>query len=145
MDKLNKRLVDASKPNAAGHYFIRDEARKQARQTLGGVAQGEDPAEERRVSWTSPSMASLCERFLSDYVPQHYKASAAEEYRRSVDLFTRPALGQRRVVDLGRSDIAQLYHDMWGKPYQANRTLGILSVIFNQAQIWGLRAMTDFG
>lgn len=32
-----------------------------------------------------------------------------------------------------RADIAQLHHDLCDKPYQANRTLGVLSTIFNLA------------
>lgn len=38
-----------------------------------------------------------------------------------------------------RKDIAQLHHSLIQKPYQANRTLGVLSKMFNLAEIWGLR------
>ena len=38
-----------------------------------------------------------------------------------------------------RKDIAKLHHDMRDKPYQANRTLGVLSKMFSLAEVWGLR------
>ncbi|WP_227512351.1 tyrosine-type recombinase/integrase [Tritonibacter mobilis] len=50
-----------------------------------------------------------------------------------------PALGSFKVVDVERRDIAELHHKFRDKPYQANRTLGVLSKMFNLAEIWGLR------
>ena len=38
-----------------------------------------------------------------------------------------------------RKDIAKLHFDLREKPYQANRTLGVLSKMFSLAEIWGLR------
>lgn len=43
------------------------------------------------------------------------------------------------MVDVERRDIAELHHRFRDKPYQANRTLGVLSKMFNLAEIWGLR------
>ena len=70
--------------------------------------------------------------------PPSCKPSTAEEYRRSVKLFIDPRIG-RRVPDIQRSDIAALHHDMRDTPYQANRTLGVLSKMFNLAELWDLR------
>ena len=50
-----------------------------------------------------------------------------------------PRIGSRKVADVQRSDIAVLHHDMRSTPYQANRTLGVLSKMFNLAELWGLR------
>ena len=84
-------------------------------------------------------MRDLGKRFLKDYVPDHCKASTAEEYRRSVELFINPRIGNRRVPDVQRSDIAALHHDLRDTPYQANRTLGVLSKMMNLAELWELR------
>lgn len=43
------------------------------------------------------------------------------------------------MPDIQRTDIAKLHHDHRDKPYHANRTLGVLYVLFNQCEIWGLR------
>ena len=72
-------------------------------------------------------MIALGKRFLKEYVSTHCKTSTAEEYRRSVKLFIDPRIGRYRVPDIQRSDIAALHHDMRDTPYQANRTLGVLS------------------
>ena len=84
-------------------------------------------------------MRALGKRFLENYVPVHCKPSTAEEYRRSVKLFIDPKIGKLRVPDVQRSDIAALHHEMRETPYQANRTLGVLSKIFNLAELWELR------
>ena len=87
----------------------------------------------------APTMIALGKRFLKEYVSTHCKTSTAEEYRRSVKLFIDPRIGRYRVPDIQRSDIAALHHDMRDTPYQANRTLGVLSKMFNLAELWDLR------
>ena len=84
-------------------------------------------------------MADLGRRFLEEYVPVHCKPSTREEYRRSVRLFVDPVIGELRVPEVQRKDIAALHHGLRDKPYQANRTLGVLSKMFNLAEVWGWR------
>ena len=84
-------------------------------------------------------MADLGRRFLEEYVPIHCKPSTQGEYRRSVELFIDPAIGEMRIAGVERKDIAKLHFDLRDKPYQANRTLGVLSKMFSLAEIWGLR------
>ena len=57
-------------------------------------------------------MADLGKRFLEDYVPVHCKASTREEYRRSVTLFIDPAIGEMRISEVQRKDIAELHHGL---------------------------------
>ena len=116
-----------------------DAARKRAKELLGAVAKGENPAEDIHIHRRGPTFASICDRFLKEYVPIHCKPSTAGEYRRSVELFIKPALGSHKIIDIARPDIARLHHSMREIPYQANRTLGVLSKIFNLTEVWGLR------
>ncbi|MRG74081.1 tyrosine-type recombinase/integrase [Alphaproteobacteria bacterium HT1-32] len=116
-----------------------DEARTDARNMLSDAARGGNPAEETRRYKSSPTVSELCERFMSEYVPARCKQSTEKEYRRNVDLFIIPALGRMKVTDVTRSHVSELHHAHRDKPYQANRTLGVLSVMFNQAEVWGLR------
>ncbi|MFA3919687.1 tyrosine-type recombinase/integrase [Ruegeria hyattellae] len=116
-----------------------DEAHKLAKEIMGDVAKGENPAEEIAQHRRAPTVAALCERFFDSHVKERCKPSTQGEYRRAIDLFINPALGSFKVVDVERKDIADLHHKFRDKPYQANRTLGVLSKMFNLAEIWGLR------
>lgn len=44
----------------------------------------------------------------------------------------------RRTAPGKRSDIAELHHALPETPYQANRTLGVLSKMFSLAEMWGM-------
>ena len=116
-----------------------DEARKLAKEIMGQVAKGENPAEEISQHRKAPTVAALCERFFESHVKERCKPSTQGEYRRAIDLFINPAMGSFKVVDVERKDVAELHHKFRHKPYQANRTLGVLSKMFNLSEIWGLR------
>ncbi len=116
-----------------------DEARGQARQLLAAVDRGEDPSVARHERRATPTVAQLCERFLADYVPNRCKPTTQREYRRSVDLFIVPKIGGMKATDVQRMHVAQLHQQLQRIPYQANRTLGVLSKVFNLAEVWGIR------
>ena len=116
-----------------------DEARRHAKELLGRVAHGEDPAEEIRNHRRAPTVGALCDRFMQEHVPHRCKPSTQAEYRRSVDLFIKPRIGHLKLVDVKRADVARLHHDLRHIPDQANRTLGVLSSMFTLAAgDWGL-------
>jgi len=50
-----------------------------------------------------------------------------------------PRLGTRRGADVERADIVALHHALRATPYQANRTVQILSRLITLAEVWGLR------
>jgi integrase len=116
-----------------------EQARIEAKKRLGEIAAGENPAETIRINRRAPTVAALCDRFLTEHVKVRCKPSTESEYRRAVELFIKPAFGNRKIKDIERSDIAKLHHDHRDIPYQANRTLGVLSKMFNLAEVWGLR------
>ena len=111
-------------------------ARVRAAEIITDARAGKNPAGRNA---DAPTMIALGKRFLKEYVSTHCKPSTAEEYRRSVKLFINPRIGRYRAPDIQRSDIAALHHDMRDTPYQANRTLGVLSKMFNLAELWDLR------
>lgn len=116
-----------------------DQARRHAKELLGLVASGGNPVEEVSQHRRAPTVAALCERFFQHHVLERCKPSTQREYRRSIDLFIKPAIGAFKVVDVERKDIADLHHRLKDRPYQANRTLGVLSKMFNLGEVWGLR------
>jgi len=116
-----------------------EQARKLAQEVMGLVAKGDNPAEEISQHRRAPTIAALCERFFEQHVLENCKPSTQGEYRRAIELFIKPAIGAFKTVDVERKDIADLHQKHRDKPYQANRTLGVLSKMFNLSEIWGLR------
>ena len=115
----------------SAHY-----ARKRAAEIITEARAGKDPKIRKA---NAPTMRALGKRFLEEYVPLHCRPSTATEYRRSVELFINPRIGKLRVPDVQRSDVAALHHDLRETPYQANRTLGVLSKMFSLAELWDIR------
>jgi integrase len=116
-----------------------EQARIRAHEILSEAKAGRDPAKELDQARKSPTMKGLGERFLKEHVAVRCKPSTQAEYKRSVELFINPEIGTRKVTDIERQDIAELHHGLSHTPYQANRTLGVLSKMFNLAEVWGLR------
>ncbi|MCW9033490.1 MAG: site-specific integrase [Alphaproteobacteria bacterium] len=116
-----------------------DQAREAAADLLRQIHAGVNPNEEAKKEQAKPTVSNLCQQFLDEYVPSHCKPRTAVEYRHCVDKYITPALGSLKVENVAREDVAKLHNTMRNVRYQANRTLGVLSVIFNQAEVWGLR------
>lgn len=116
------------------------QARSLARERLGRVAAGEDPAEEKREGRDGPTVADLVARFLKEHVEAKRKARTTKEYRRLCELFILPQLGQRKVNDLDLAAVDRLHRSLSATPYQANRVLAVLSAALSLAEKWGWRA-----
>ena len=106
---------------------------------LGEVSAGRDPAEDRDRARAAHALGSVFEQFLAEHVETKLKLQSAQEYRRIGRLYVLPALKNRLVSDVKRSELARLHHGMRDKPYQANRTLALLSKFFNWCEKHGLR------
>jgi integrase len=115
-------------------------ARREATIKLGSVrgANG-DPAALRDAERQSLTMKQLGERFLTQYVPARCKPSTEAEYRRAVELFLDPFFAKQHVRSVTTADVAELHGSLSHIPYQANRTLGVLSKMMNLAETWGIR------
>jgi integrase len=116
-----------------------DEARKEARRILGQVAQGADPAEQRAELRVGVTVKELVDRYLNEHAETKKKPSSVKADRVNLAKHVIPALGQRRVVDVTRADVAKLHHAMRKTPGAANRVLALISKMFNLAERWGLR------
>ena len=114
-------------------------ARAQAMQIIAQARAGKDPSTQKKQSPENGTMEELCRRFLDDYVAVHCKRTTKKDYSHSVRDFIIPRLGARRVANVRREDVVALHQDMRATPYQANRTLAVLSKMFNMAELWGMR------
>ena len=116
-----------------------EEARKRAIDVLARVERGENPAADKRTERQATTVADLADRFEKEHIVVRLKPSSAAMYRCFLRLFILPAFGDRKVIDVTRTDVARLHHELCDKPYEANRTLAVISKMFNLAELWGLR------
>ena len=115
------------------------QAREAARHVLGEVVRGKDPSLDRRQERAAPDVAALCDRYLRDIAAQHSKPSYLRQQKRMVEARIKPALGSAKVAAVTRADILALHNRLKETAYEANRVLALLSVLFNHAELWGLR------
>jgi len=116
-----------------------EEARKEAIKRLGEVAKGEDPSLKRGIARRAPNVAALCDRFIEEHALPHLKPKTAYDYIKTIDYHIRPRLGNYKVADLKRKDMAEIHHALRDTPFQANRVIMLMSKMCNLAELWGLR------
>ncbi len=117
-----------------------DEARNIARQMLADVATGGDPSAQRQEHRLGATLAGLSERYLSEHARVKKKPGSVAEDERNLSNHILPALGQKKLSDLTRSDVARFHQSMHRKPGAANRCIALLSKMFNLAELWELRS-----
>lgn len=124
-----------------GHHgpWTADQARDEAIKVLARVKDGGDPNADRGEERQSPTIAQFSKTFLERHVANHLKPSTQGEYQRAIDLFITKKLGTRKMAKLSRSEVVSFHHTYRHIPYQANRTLGVLSKMFSLAILWGIR------
>lgn len=97
-----------------------EEARKQARITLGGVLKGDDPALERKTRRTSLTVSELCDQYFEaadggliiGRGGKPKKKLSIDTDRSMVNAHVRPLLGNKLVIDLKRNDIVKFIRDV---------------------------------
>src|SRR5687768_3386998 len=106
-----------------------DQARRQAKQFAGAVAQGRNPALERETAKRAiaegrgaPTVSMLADEFLADRRAKK-KAGTVHEYKRLLNKDVLPVLGKVRVAALTRAQVAKFHLGMSDRPYLANRAL----------------------
>lgn len=115
-------------------------ARKEALRMLGDVRGNDgDPAAIRDKERQSCTVEELGRRFLAEHVATRCKPTTQAEYKRSVELFINPFFGNQRARTVSSADVSELHGAHAHIPYQANRTLGVLSKMMNLAETWGIR------
>lgn len=119
------------------------EARQRAGRELAAIRDGEaDPLSRREERSAAPTMADAVERFFSEYVPRRIAdgrmtETTAYDYRNQCERTILPGLGERKVARVTRADIEGIVANC--PPVQRNRTLALLSRLFNLFETWELR------
>ncbi len=97
-----------------------ESARKEARILLGGIAKGDNPAEQRRFDAKAITVKELCERYLGDADAglilgkgrRPKKASTLEVDKSRIRRHIVPLLGTRRVKDVTSVDVTHFLRDV---------------------------------
>ena len=116
-----------------------DQARKEAIRLKGQIASGLDPAEAKLKQKSAILFGEFSKRYLAEYAELHKKPRSIQEDRRNLDNHVLLSLGNKPLEKIGRADIAKLHHGLRESPIAANRTLSLLTTMFNLSERWGLR------
>lgn len=122
------------------HGIITAEAaREKAIAVLAQINAGADPVAESVERTRQPTVRDLAERYMKEHAAVHCKPATAEGYEFYLRRTILPALGDLKVADVTRKDISAFHSSLADTPYNANRSLEIISKMFNLAEMWGLR------
>lgn len=119
------------------------EAREIAHEAAVAVAKGDDPVASKRSYREAPTVSQLLERYLSDHVIPHNAESTQKDIKVVITQKLVPAVGNIKVNDLTRADVAKLHNAMKATPRRANYVLAIFSKALSLAELWGLRAQNS--
>jgi integrase len=115
-----------------------EEARRIAEQLNGEIARGHNPAEARRQQRLEGTFANLFEKYIELHARPHKRPRSVAEnegiYRRYLSRW-----GARRLSTITRHDVQRLHAGI-GEEHgkvAANRTLALVSSMFNRAADWG--------
>lgn len=120
-----------------GSPWSPDMARTEAFQILSAAARGEDVGREAQA--LAETVNTLCDRFLDEHVATKSKATTRINYATIINSHVRPSIGRKRVTEIDFHEVSRLHLAMSDRPYQANRTLAVLSKMFGLAERWGYR------
>jgi integrase len=118
-----------------GAAWSPETARKEAERIRGLVRNGLDPDAGREI----PTLLSFAERFMREHMSEPLrKAQTVASYRRLLDRHLLPALGDYRLDRLDRAAVQRFAQEHKKTPIAANRSLAVLSSIYNRAVAWGV-------
>lgn len=116
-----------------------EDARSLAKQHLGEITKGKDPAAQKKANKESPLMKDLVRDYLVRHAEGKKQPKSYKEDKRMSEKFILPALGNQRVSEVSRRDIESIHLQLEKTSVQANRVLSLLSKMFNLAIEWGWR------
>lgn len=136
---LSYRVEGRKRMMQIGDYGVLtlDQARDIAKVHLAGVIQGGDPLEKKRRAVKGETVGDLCAAYLERHAKERKRTWRQDERR--IDKRILPAWRSLKVTAIRRADVVALHTKIGreGGPYEANRTLALVSRMFSLASRWG--------
>ena len=116
-----------------------EQARRRARDMLGRIRAGENPADDIRREKETPTLRQFADEYLRRSEP-HWKPSGRKTVRIYLKARILPTFGTMPLDRIGPEDVA-VWFDAASRdrPGAANRVFGILRAMMFRAEEWGLR------
>lgn len=114
-----------------GEGFTPDQARTRAKDLIGQIARGEDPAEKIAQARAADTVAEIAEEYFSKEVTPKRKPKTALLYRHYINAFIVPEMGKLKAEKVTRATVAKVHLKIGNtRPVTANRVLDTISGIF---------------
>jgi len=106
---------------------------------LSDVLRGRDPVADSKSNRTVPTVGDLGRQYLEIHaIPKKRPKSIANDKSMLVR-HVLPKLPGYKVSEVGHQDIQTLHNSLKATPYQANRTIALVSKMFELSIKWGWR------
>jgi integrase len=115
------------------------QARDLARDYAHSVAKGIDPQAIVQAKRQAISVNEFEEVYFERYANDRKRPRSIQSDRALFRLHIVPRLGKLTIEEITSRNIQDLHHAMKGTPGAANRTVALLSKMFNLAEKWGFR------
>ena len=119
------------------------QAKEIATGLLSDVIRGGDPVAEKVSRGALPDVRDLSRQYLELHATPKKRPQSVINDRAMLDRFILPRIGGHLVPEVRHQDIQALHISLEETPYQANRTLSLLSKMFELFELsikWGYRA-----
>ncbi len=128
----------AAKRVTVGRHGIltAEEARRRAALIVARIKAGEEPVPEPPALALAdgPTVGDLARQWLDEHVAVRCKPKTAEMYALIVDRHLLPAFGKVPALALDHARVTALHYSLRATPSMANRTVDVLSRIWNAAE-----------
>lgn len=116
-------------------------ARKHAGELRRKIDAGEDPLAELHEQRAAPTMADLCDRFETEFLPKK-STSWQNDCKAIIATYIKPKLGKMKVAEVRHADVERMHNAITkaGSPVRANRVLAVASKMFSLAVRWEMRS-----
>lgn len=116
-----------------------ENARDKAIKLLASIKDNFDPQHDKQQKNNELTLSELSQRFMDEHVKLRCKKTTQINYNLTLNKHILPKIGHLKITEITRKDVADLHHKLHHSIYTANRSLEVISKMFNLAEMWGLR------